>query len=214
MDKLLVNELFASIQGEGTRAGLPCVFVRLSGCNLRCRYCDTLYARENGGREMTVDEVICAVAGYKPRLVEVTGGEPLLQIACRALLKRLLQEGYEVLLETNGSMDLSGVDPAVVKIVDFKCPSSGESDSMLWTNIRHLTPRDEVKFVIGDRGDYEWARGLIQREHLADRCVLLFSPVFGEMEPRMLAEWILGDALPVRLQLQLHKIIWGEERGR
>lgn len=213
MEKLFVSEIFASIQGEGTRAGMPCAFVRLSGCNLRCRYCDTEYARESG-REMTVGNVMKRVLSFRLPLVEVTGGEPLLQPACRTLLKRLRAEGLTTLLETNGTIDLSAVCPGVIRIVDIKCPSSSESNSMLWSNIRLLTGQDEVKFVIADRRDYDWALEVIKREKLSGRCSLLLSPVWGELDPGKLAQWMVTDSVPARLQLQLHKIIWNSERGK
>lgn len=213
MYKLRVAEIFRSIQGEGTRAGLPCSFVRLAGCNLRCRYCDTAYARE-GGEEMAAADIIGAVRAFGLGLVQVTGGEPLAQPGCLALLDGLVREGLEVLLETNGSMDLSQVHPGVVRIMDIKCPSSGFSHAVRWENIELLNSRDEVKFVIADRGDFDWARDVVAREGLLERCAVLLSPVHGELEPARLAEWMLGAGLEARLQLQLHKLVWGEERGR
>ena len=213
--KLRVAEIFASIQGEGTRAGLPCAFVRLAGCNLRCCYCDTVFARKpDGGEEMEAAEAAARALAFGHLLVQVTGGEPLLQEGCGELIDALLAGGATVLLETNGSRDISVLDPRVVRIVDIKCPSSGMGRSTLWENLDHLRPEDEVKFVVAGRGDYEWARDVIIREGLAERCKLLLSPAWGDLEPARLAEWMLADHLPARLQLQLHKVIWGEERGR
>ena len=206
-EKIKVNEIFLTVQGESTRAGLPCIIVRLTGCNLRCSWCDTAYAWEEG-RDMTLDEVTARVADLSCRRVEVTGGEPLIQPAAAELLRRFCDAGYETLLETNGSQDISGVNERVVRIVDFKCPSSGEQQANVWENVDHLTARDEVKFVIADRGDYEFARSAVGEHALADRCAVIFSPVHGRLEPAELAEWILADGLDVRLGLQLHKIIW------
>ena len=210
---LKVNEIFLSIQGEGTRAGLPCTLVRLAGCNLRCNWCDTRYAWEEGAH-LTLGEVLNRVEELSCRRVELTGGEPLLQEAALELLRRLCDAGHETLLETNGSLDMSTVDPRVVRIVDFKCPSSGESEKNRWENVAHLTPRDEVKFVIADRADYEFARDAVRKHGLPGKCAVIFSPVGRaaqtgrRLPPDMLAEWILADKLDVRLGLQLHKIIW------
>lgn len=215
MEKLIVSEIFASIQGEGTRAGLPCAFVRLAGCNLRCRYCDTPYAREvSDGREVSVEAAVNEACSFGLPLVQVTGGEPLLQAACTELVDSLLERGVTVLLETNGSLDLSSVDPRVVKIVDIKCPGSGAGNSFRRENIVLLSSHDEVKFVISDNEDYEWARAVIARERLDERCEVLLSPANGLLEPKSLAEWMLADRVPARLQLQLHALIWGGERGR
>jgi 7-carboxy-7-deazaguanine synthase len=215
MSNLVVAEIFKSIQGEGTHAGMPCAFVRLAGCNLRCSYCDTGFAQEAAaGTEMGVREVAEQVLSFGQPLVQITGGEPLLQPACGELIALLLERGATVLLETNGSVDISSTDPRVVRIVDIKCPASGAGGAVRWENIAHLRPHDEVKFVISDRGDYDWAREVIQRERLVQRCRILFSPVPGEMDPGKLAEWMVRDRLPARLQLQLHKLIWGDERGR
>lgn len=215
---LKVNEIFRSIQGEGTRAGLPCTLVRLSGCNLRCRWCDTAYAWD-AGEEMTLSQVLHRVSDLGCMRVELTGGEPLLQPAATELLHALCRQGYETLLETNGSADISAVDPRVVRIVDVKCPSSGESERNCWDNLAKLTARDEVKFVLADRADYEYARRIVRDYGLADRCAVIFSPVgvsgakFSNF-PATLADWILADKLDVRLGLQLHKILWpGESRG-
>ncbi len=205
---LRVNELFYSIQGESSYAGRPCVFVRLTGCNLRCSYCDTKYAYEEG-TELEIGEIIDRVSSYHCRLVEVTGGEPLIQAETPALIRRLLDEGYEVLLETNGSQDISQVDGRCVKIVDIKCPSSDEADKNDFENLNRLSDKDEIKFVIGDREDYEYAKkmlDLLGSNPLTVKAVH-FSPVFGKLDPKTLAEWILEDNLDVRLHLQLHKYI-------
>ena len=202
-----VNELFYSIQGESTRAGQPCIFVRLTGCNLRCTWCDTAYAFYEGD-EMTSDEILDRVKGYPCRLVEFTGGEPLLQQEVHYLITQLLDEDYQVLIETGGSLDLRKVDPRATIIMDIKCPGSGMSDRMRWENIRVLTSKDEVKFVIKDRQDFDWAVRVIRGHDLTGRCAVLFAPTFGELEPRPLAQWILEEGLKVRLQLQLHKYIW------
>jgi len=210
-ETLIVNEIFKSIQGESTRAGLPCVMVRLAGCNLRCSWCDTVYARDAAaGDEMTVDDVLARVCELRCPRVEVTGGEPLAQAACLPLLTRLCDAGFETLLETNGSKDISHVDPRVVRIVDFKCPSSGAGASNRWTNVENLTARDEVKFVIADRRDYEFARQALAGHVLTERCAVIFSPLDASA-PADLAGWILDDGLDVRLGLQLHKIIWPDK---
>ncbi len=208
---LLVNEIFYSVQGESTYAGMPCVFVRLTGCNLRCNYCDTEYAFYEG-RVMAIDEIVRRVADYDCKLVEVTGGEPLLQANVHELIDELLRREFEVLLETSGSVDVGRVDPRVVKIMDLKCPGSGEVSRNLWHNLDFLTARDEVKFVLSDRRDYEWARDVIRRYELNRKVkAVLLSCAFGRLEPAQLAQWILADHLPVRLQLQLHKLIWSPD---
>ena len=223
-DTLLVSEIFLSIQGESTRAGLPCTFVRLAGCNLRCAWCDTAYAQNAaGGREMSIDDVLVRVAELACKRVEVTGGEPLTQAGCTELLRRLCDGGYETLLETNGSLSIlrpspspyPPIDPRVIRIVDFKCPSSGHENDNLWSNVEHLTGRDEVKFVIAGRGDYEFARQVVTGRRLADRCAAaIFSPAAASLAPAELARWILDDGLDVRLGLQLHRIIWPDkDRG-
>jgi 7-carboxy-7-deazaguanine synthase len=204
---LKVNEIFHSIQGESSHAGRPCVFVRLTGCNLRCAWCDTEYAFY-GGQELSIDEVIRNVAQFDCRLVEVTGGEPLMQPDAIDLMKRLLDEGYEVMLETGGSLPVDKVPPEVIKIVDFKAPGSGMAQKNRWSILDDLAPHDELKFVIADREDYTWARARVEEYDLAPRCTVLFSPVFGNLELSTLAGWILTDKLPVRLQSQLHKHIW------
>jgi 7-carboxy-7-deazaguanine synthase len=208
---LSINEIFYSIQGESTYAGKPCVFVRLAGCDLRCSWCDTSYAFAEG-RKMSIDDIVRQVGGYGSALVEVTGGEPLLQEDVYPLMERLLDEGQTVLLETGGQIDVSRVPGAVVKVMDVKCPASGESDKVDWRNIDRLGSRDQVKFVIQDRRDYEFARDTVARHALDRRCAaVLFSPVHGVLNPKDLSEWILEDRLPVRLQLQIHKHIWGAD---
>ena len=210
---LRVNEIVLTVQGEGTRAGLPCTLVRLTGCNLSCSWCDTPHARTEGSA-LTLDEILRRVAGLGCRRVEVTGGEPLIQPAAPELLRRLLRAGCQTLLETNGSIDLSPVERRVIKIVDFKCPSSGEAASNCWQNVHHLTRRDEAKFVLSDREDYEFARAAVARHGLLAKCAVIFSPVFGRLRPATLAGWILADGLDVRLGLQLHKLIWPDrDRG-
>ncbi|MGB0061449.1 MAG: radical SAM protein, partial [Candidatus Binatus sp.] len=213
-ERLHINEIFYSIQGESTHAGRPCVFVRLTGCNLRCKWCDTEYAFYEGKR-MPIDEVAKIISGYRCDLVEVTGGEPLLQEGVYPLTHAMLEAGATVMIETSGSIDVSKLDPRVIKIMDLKCPGSGECEKNLWSNLEHLTMRDEIKFVIADRTDYEWARDTIVTRGLATRAgALLLSPVFGQLEPAALASWILEDRLPARMQLQMHKQIWpGVSRG-
>jgi len=205
---LTINEIFHSIQGESTHAGRPCVFVRLTACDLRCSWCDTPYAFHEG-RKMSVDEVVAAVDAAGCELVEITGGEPLLQEEVYPLMDRLLASGRTVLLETGGHRPIDRVPQAVVKIVDIKCPASGEAAKNDWENLGRLSPHDEVKFVIQDRADYEYARQIVEKHDLVHRSgAVLFSPVHGLLDPRQLAEWILADRLPVRLQLQAHKYIW------
>lgn len=204
---LRVTEIFHSIQGESSYAGQPCVFVRLTGCPLRCSWCDSDYTF-SGGTEMTLDEVLDKVRRYRCRLVEVTGGEPLHQPEAFLLVERLCAEDYEVLIETSGAIDIAPVDKRAHVIMDVKCPGSGMVERMHWGNLNQLASKDEVKFVIKDRADYEWAGSVVTKHGLEKRCTVLFGPVFGELEPRRLAEWILADQLPVRLQIQLHKYIW------
>lgn len=211
LTKLRINEIFYSIQGESTFAGEPCVFIRLAGCNLRCDWCDTEYAFSEG-REMSFMEILDEVDKYNCRLIEVTGGEPLLQEGVLSLLKLLEDEGRIILLETGGHMDISNVDARVTCIMDIKCPSSGESEKMRWKNIDLLKPLDEVKFVIADRKDYNWAKKIIKKYSLAKRCTMLMSPVFGRISNQELAEWILDDRLNIRLQLQIHKYIWDPQK--
>ncbi len=210
-ERLRVNEIFFSIQGESTWAGRPCAFVRLTGCNLRCVWCDTEYAFHEG-RTMTVEEVAERVSGYRCDLVEITGGEPLLQSGVYALVGCLLDSGATVLVETSGAIDVSRLDPRAIKVMDLKCPASGECGRNLWSNLDYLTQRDEVKFVIADRGDYEWARNAIGRLGLTARVnAVLMSCAFGSLEQASLAGWILADRLAVRMQLQMHKYIWPPE---
>ena len=207
---LVINEIFHSIQGESTHAGRPCVFVRLTYCNLRCSYCDTEYAFTEG-REMRFDEIMGAIRAFGCTLVEITGGEPLFQPNVIGLMGLLCDGGFEVLLETGGSLDISAVDDRVKRIIDFKCPSSGMEKKNLWKIMDGLRPSDEVKFVIGDRGDYEWAKQKIAEYQLGERCTILMSVVFGELELVELAGWILADKLDVRFQMQMHKYIWSPE---
>ena len=202
-----ITEIFHSIQGESSYAGKPCVFVRLTGCPLRCTWCDTAYAFY-GGTDMTLDAVRSKVRAYDCRLVEVTGGEPLHQPGAFVLIEQLCEEGYDVLIETSGAIDITPVDRRAHVILDVKCPGSGMTDRMDWTNLSRLTAKDETKFVIKDRADYDWACSILTQYELPQRCPVLFSPVFGELDPRQLAEWVLADKLPVRYQLQLHKYIW------
>jgi 7-carboxy-7-deazaguanine synthase len=205
---LTVNEIFYSIQGESTRAGHPCVFVRLTACDLRCSWCDTEYAFHEGTKR-SLEEVVAEVAKYPCSLVEITGGEPLLQDDVYPLMETLLAQGRTVMLETGGHRPITRVPKAVVKIIDVKCPGSGESAANDWSNLEALAPHDEVKFVIKDRADYDFARDVIRRYDLPSRCAaILMSPVHGVLEPRLVSEWILADGLPARLQLQLHKFIW------
>lgn len=212
--KLRISEIFHSVQGESTRVGLPTVFVRLTGCPLRCVWCDTEYAF-SGGEMQEIDEILARVAALGCRTVCVTGGEPLAQKAgCLALLTALCDAGYSVSLETSGAIDLSDVDARVSRIMDIKTPGSGEVDKNLWSNLAHLGAQDEVKFVLDSAEDYAWAVDVVKKEKLAERSVVLFSPVAGKLDPADLAEWVVRDRLPVRFQLQLHKILWGAERGR
>jgi 7-carboxy-7-deazaguanine synthase len=204
-----VTEIFFSIQGESSNAGRPCVFVRLTGCNLRCVWCDSEYTF-TGGESMTLEDVLERVRSFGCRLVEVTGGEPLLQKEAFELIRRLCEEDFEVLVETSGSIPIDPVDERATIILDIKCPGSGEMEKNLWTNLDTLRPHDEIKFVIADRADYEWARDLV-RERKLDRWTVLFSAVFGDLDMKDLAEWILEERLPVRFQTQLHKHIWGAE---
>ncbi len=214
MNRMLqINEIFHSIQGESTRAGLPCIFVRLTGCNLRCVWCDTAYAFHEG-RPMSVDQVLDAVATYDCRMVEITGGEPLLQQEVIPLMERLLERDYEVLVETGGSLPIEQVPLGVRRIVDIKCPDSGECEKNRWENLEHLREGDELKFVLASREDYGWAAEQIMTRGLAGRCPLLISPVHGAIDPGEMARWVLDDGLPVRVQVQLHKVLWpGATRG-
>lgn len=208
--RLKIYEIFYSIQGESTFAGRPCVLVRLTGCQMRCAWCDTEYAF-HGGAWMGLDELMEKVAAFGCPLVEVTGGEPLLQPGCLPLLTALADRGYEVLLETGGGLDIAPVDPRVRRILDIKCPASGEAANNRWENLGHLRATDELKFVVADRGDYDWAKGVITERSLAGVCPIHFSPVWESCPPAELAAWILADRLPVRLTLQQHKILWGKD---
>lgn len=210
---LKISEIFYSLQGESARVGLPTVFIRLSGCPLRCVWCDTEYAF-SGGRNMALSEILDETATHTTRRVCVTGGEPLAQRNCLPLLQQLCDAGYEVSLETSGALDIADVDARVARIVDLKAPGSGEFDKNCWANLALLNARDELKFVLKDRADYEWARDTIRERHLDRLCPILMSPVQGELQPQALADWILADHLPVRFQLQLHKLLWGNMRAR
>jgi 7-carboxy-7-deazaguanine synthase len=211
--QLRISEIFFSLQGETRRIGLPTVFVRLTGCPLRCTYCDTSYAF-TGGQNMSVADILEQVAGYAPRYVCVTGGEPLAQKNCLTLLAALCDTGYEVSLETGGALDIAGVDNRVMRVLDIKTPASGEESKNCWDNLPLLTPHDEIKFVLCDEADYAWAKRIIAQHDLAGKCEVTFSPAHGSLDAMQLAEWILRDRLPVRMQLQLHKILWPNEAGR
>ncbi len=210
---LRVHEIFHSLQGEASRVGLPTVFVRLTGCPLRCDYCDTTYAFQ-GGHNMTPAQILEQVAVYGTRQVTVTGGEPLAQTECLPLLTALCNAGHDVSLETGGALDVSEVDPRVSVILDIKTPGSGEAEKNLWRNLDHLKPIDEVKFVLCDLADYEWAKQVLAERGIANKWAVLFSPVYGQLNATDLADWILRDRLPVRMQIQLHKILWGDTQGK
>jgi len=211
--KLRLTEIFYSLQGETRTMGIPTVFIRLTGCPLRCSYCDTEYAF-TGGDWWEFDAILDEVGKYDTRYITVTGGEPLAQKACYDFLTVLADKQYDVSLETSGAMDVSRVDPRITKILDLKTPGSGEVDRNLYSNLDYLNARDQVKFVLCDRHDYEWAVAKLMEYHLSARCEVLFSPVHGQLDLRQLAEWVLADQLPVRVQFQLHKLIWGNEPGR
>ena len=212
-ERLRLTEIFLSVQGEARAVGWPTVFVRLTGCPLRCQYCDTAYAF-HGGEWWDIDTILAEVARHGVRHVCVTGGEPLAQKRCLLLLEKLCDGGLDVSLETSGAIDIAGVDPRVSRVVDLKTPASLEMHRNLLSNLPLLTAHDQVKFVICDRADYDWARGMVAEHALADRCEVLFSPSFDQLPPRELAEWILADRLPVRFQMQLHKQLWGDAQGR
>jgi 7-carboxy-7-deazaguanine synthase len=210
---LRITEIFFSLQGEAGTVGWPTVFVRLTGCPLRCGYCDTAYAFHGGARR-ELDSILAEVASYHPRHVCVTGGEPLAQRGCAELVSRLCDAGYLVSVETSGALDISVLDPRAVRVMDVKTPGSGEAGRNLPANLAQLRPQDFAKFVICDRADYEWARAHVAEHRLDTRCEVLFSPCWGQLEARDLAEWMLADRLPVRFQVQLHKVLWGDEPGR
>ncbi|MGA7296399.1 MAG: 7-carboxy-7-deazaguanine synthase QueE [Rhodanobacteraceae bacterium] len=210
--RLRVSEVFHSIQGEADAAGWPTVFVRLTGCPLRCRWCDTEYAF-HGGQWHDIDDILAEVARHGARHVCVTGGEPLAQKRCPLLLRHLCDASYIVSLETSGALDVAVVDDRVRKVLDLKAPGSGESERNLWSNLEHLNAHDQIKIVLADREDFEWARRMLAEHDLASRCDVLLSPVAGKLEPRTLAEWILHERLPVRFQMQMHKLLWGDAPG-
>ena len=210
---MLVTEIFKSIQGESSYAGLPCSFIRTTGCNLRCVWCDTAYAF-HGGKEMSVREILEVIEPHNCELVEITGGEPLLQQQLPELSGELLRRKYRVLIETSGALDIDVVPAEVIKIMDIKCPDSGMMNEMKWENLDKLSPRDEIKFVINSRVDYDWSVKILYDYQLYKQNLVLFSPVYQKMPPQQLAEWILQDNLPVRFQIQLHKVLWGETPGR
>lgn len=212
-NRLKITEIFFSLQGEALTVGIPTTFVRLTGCPLRCSYCDTAYAF-SGGEWMSVDEILDRVAAERTRYVTVTGGEPLAQKACFGLLNSLCDAGYSVSLETSGALDVSAVDPRVVKVMDIKTPGSGEEARNRLDNLDFIGPNDQLKFVICDQQDYEWSRNFLDRHDLAERCEVLFSPSFAQLPASDLADWILRDALPVRMQMQMHKLLWGDQRGK
>ena len=212
-DSLRITEIFLSLQGESSSVGVPTVFVRLTGCPLRCAYCDTEYAFQ-GGEWLSLDEVIKQVESFQVKYVTVTGGEPLAQKNCTELLKRLCDLGYRVSLETSGALDISQVDSRVIRVMDIKTPGSGECEKNLLENIDNLSKHDEVKFVICDRNDYEWVRGMLEKYDLTSRCEVLLSPTTGKLNAASLADWIVEDRLAVRFQMQLHKILWGDQPGR
>lgn len=211
---LNITEIFRSIQGESTWAGLPCIFIRLAGCDVGCAYCDTRYAAD-GGTEMTLSQILSACGTFGGQLVEITGGEPLLQAGCGPLAEALLKQDYTVLIETSGTRPIGLLPPGTIRIMDLKCPGSGACERNDWSNIAALTPMDEVKFVIADRRDFDWSCEMVRQHTLLTRCgAVLFSPVYGRLEGRLLAEWILASQLPVRFQLQLHKCVWpADQRG-
>ena len=212
-EQLRITEIFYSLQGETSCVGLPTVFVRLTGCPLRCGYCDTEYAFD-GGETMTLAAIMAQVAAHQAHYVTVTGGEPLAQKNCLLLLRELCNAGYSVSLETSGALDISEVDTRVSKILDVKTPGSGEVEKNLWSNLAHLTPRDEIKFVICDEQDYQWAVEQLRKRNLPAICPVLFSPAYRQLAERTLADWVLRDRLPVRMQIQLHKLLWGDIPGR
>jgi 7-carboxy-7-deazaguanine synthase len=210
--QLRISEIFHSLQGETSRVGLPTVFIRLTGCPLRCTYCDTAYAF-TGGENMDISDILLQVDEYKPHYVTVTGGEPLAQKNCVFLLRALCDADYEVSLETGGALDISQVDERVMRVVDIKTPASGEVAKNRWENITLLAPHDEIKFVLCDENDYQWAKQILKQHHLSEKCTVLFSPAHGTLNGTQLADWILRDRLPVRMQVQLHKLLWNNAPG-
>ncbi len=212
LDQLRITEIFHSLQGESKTVGLPTVFVRLTGCPLRCQYCDTAYAFQ-GGKMLSLDEVLLQISNFNCKHVCVTGGEPLAQMGCFSLLTKLCDRGFSVSLETSGARDISTVDKRVMIVMDLKTPDSEESDKNMFANLEHIKPSDQIKFVLCSRKDYDWACDIIQKHDLTERTEVLFSPSFEELAPKTLAEWILEDKLPVRFQLQLHKILWNDAPG-
>jgi 7-carboxy-7-deazaguanine synthase len=209
LNSLRITEIFYSLQGESNTVGIPTVFIRLTGCPLRCIYCDSAYAF-SGGKKMSLSDIIAEVENYSCHYITVTGGEPLAQPVCLILMSQLLDKGYTVSLETSGALDISSVDPRVVKVMDIKTPSSGEMEKNRYSNIEYLTDQDQVKFVIGNAEDYNWSKTILAEYDLLSRCEVLFSPIAGQQNPTELAEKILSDKLPVRFQLQLHKLLWGD----
>lgn len=212
-ERLRITEIFFSLQGEAATVGWPTIFIRLTGCPLRCGYCDTSYAFQ-GGEWWTLDSIVAEVKKYQTRFITVTGGEPLAQKNCLSLLTKLCDADYQVSLETSGTLDISGVDSRVVTVMDIKTPSSGEAEKNLWENITSLKKTDQVKLVLASRADYDWAVAVVREYQLAQKCTVLFSPVQGQLEPTQLADWILQDQLPVRFQIQLHKVLWDNAPGR
>lgn len=212
MSALKIYEIFHSLQGETSRMGLPTVFIRLTGCPMRCTYCDTAYAF-SGGTNMEIADILAKAAQFNTRFVTVTGGEPLAQKSCYVLLKELCDAGYSVSLETGGAMDIAPVDARVCVILDIKTPASNELINMRWDNLAHIKPTDELKFVLCNRADYDWAKALLMTHKLPEKCAVLFSPSYHDLKADELASWVLADQLPVRMQLQMHKILWGEKAG-
>ena len=208
--KLKINEIYYSIQGESSYMGVPCIFIRLTYCNLRCTYCDSEYTFHDGN-DMTINEIINEIKKYQCNLVEVTGGEPLFQKGCIDLLQKLIDFKYNVLLETSGSLSIKDVPKKVINIIDFKCPSSNMKKKNHWENIQFIKPQDEIKFVIGNKEDYEWAKEKIQQYNLTNKCTVLMSPTYKEIKPKTITKWILNDNLDVKFQIQLHKEIWKDE---
>lgn len=213
MTELKIHEIFYSLQGESTRAGLPTVFVRLTGCPMRCVYCDTAYAF-NGGQNMTIEAIMQAVKQHQTPYVTVTGGEPLAQKQCHALLKQLCDDGFDVSLETGGGLPIDEVDARVSVILDVKTPASGESENNRWSNLDKISAKDEIKFVISNQSDYAWSKEIVATHDLANKATILFSPVYDQLQASQLADWILEDQLPVRMQMQMHKLLWGEVPGK